>query len=61
MVKLNATLNEHVISTKTLLWEYNIFAWTYIDLKGIPLHIVQQYRIEFNTTILHVDYCSISL
>ncbi len=36
---------------ETLLWEYkDIFAWNYIDLKGIPPWIVQHY-IKLDTTI----------
>jgi hypothetical protein len=52
MVKLNATLDEQVVTnTKTLLREYkDIFAWNYIDLKGIPPSIAQ-HHIEFDTTI----------
>ncbi len=34
-----------------LLWEYkDAFAWTYKDLKGIPLELVQHW-IELDTTI----------
>jgi hypothetical protein len=38
---LNATLDELVATnTNNLFWEYkDIFAWNYIDLKGIPQQI----------------------
>jgi hypothetical protein len=54
IVKLNATLVEPVATnTKTLFREYNdIFAWNYIDLKGIPPQIVK-HCIKLNTIIPH--------
>jgi hypothetical protein len=41
-MELNATLDELVTtSTKTLLQKYkDIFAWNYINFKGIAPHIV---------------------
>jgi len=41
MVKLNVTLDEQVVTgTKSLFKEYkDIFAWMYVNLKGIPPHI----------------------
>jgi hypothetical protein len=52
IIKLNATLVELVATdTKTLFREYkDIFAWNYIDLKGIPPQIVQ-HCIKVNTII----------
>jgi hypothetical protein len=51
-MELNATLDELVAtSTKALFRKYtDIFAWNYIDFKGIAPHIVQ-HCIELDTTI----------
>jgi hypothetical protein len=52
MIKLNATLDESVVTnTKTLFREYeDIFAYNYTNLKGIPSCIIQ-HCIELDTTI----------
>jgi hypothetical protein len=52
MVKLNATLDKHVVTnTKTLFQKYkDIFGWNYTDLKGIP-PIIIQHCIKFDTII----------
>jgi hypothetical protein len=52
MVKLNVALVGLVATyIEALLKEYNdIFAWNYIDLKGIPPQIVQ-HCIKVNTII----------
>ncbi len=51
-VKVNPTLEPVVIDQLIeLLKEFkNVFAWTYKDLKGIPLEIAQ-HHIELNTTV----------
>jgi hypothetical protein len=51
-VKLNVDLNEPMVAiVEHLLQEFNdVFAWTYKDLKRIPLHIVV-HSMEFDTTI----------
>ncbi len=51
-VKINVDL-EHVVNyqlTKLLKEFKDIFTWTYKDLKGIPLEIVQ-HQIELDTSI----------
>jgi hypothetical protein len=52
MVKINAHLEKgKVLEVEQLLKEFkNVFAWTYKDLKGIPLELAQ-HKIELNTTI----------
>jgi hypothetical protein len=42
-VKANSNLKpKKVLELEELLWEYkDAFAWTYKDLKGIPLELVQ--------------------
>jgi hypothetical protein len=53
MVKINAQLEiGKVLEVEQLLKEFkDVFAWTYKDLKGIPLELTQ-HKIELNTTIL---------
>jgi hypothetical protein len=53
MVKINAQLEtSKVLEMEQLLKEFkDVFAWTYIDLKGIPPKLTQ-HRIELDTTIL---------
>jgi hypothetical protein len=53
MVKINAQLKtSKVLEMKRLLMEFkDVIAWTYKDLKGIPLELAQ-HRIELDTTIL---------
>ncbi len=52
MVKINAQLEiGKVLEMEQLLKEFkDVFTWTYIDLKGIPLELAQ-HRIELDTTI----------
>jgi hypothetical protein len=52
MVKINAYLETcKVLEVEQLLKEFkDVFAWTYKDLKGIPLEIAQ-HIIELDTTI----------
>jgi hypothetical protein len=52
IIKLKATLDELVTrNIEALLREYkDIFAWNYINFKGIPLHITQ-HQIELDITI----------
>ncbi len=54
-IKPKAMLDESITKNiKAMLQEYkDIFAWNYIDLKGIPSRIAQ-HHIELNTTIPHV-------
>ncbi len=53
MVKINAQLKtSKMLEMKQLLTEFkDVFAWTYKDLKGIPLELAQ-HRIELDITIL---------
>ncbi len=52
MVKMNAQLEiGKVLEVEQLLKEFkDVFAWTYKDLKGIPLELAQ-HIIELDTTI----------
>jgi hypothetical protein len=52
MVKINAQLETcKVLEVEQLLKEFkDFFAWTYKDLKGIPLELTQ-HKIEFDTII----------
>ncbi len=52
MVKINAQLEiGKVLELEQLLKEFkDVFAWTYKDLKGVPLKLAQQ-KIELDTTI----------
>jgi hypothetical protein len=52
MVKINAQLEiGKVLELEQLLKEFkDVFAWTYKDLKGIPLELAQ-HKIELDTTI----------
>jgi hypothetical protein len=52
MVKINAHLElGKVLELEQLLKEFkDVFAWTYKDLKGIPLELAQ-HEIELDTTI----------
>jgi len=52
MVKINAQLEIiKVLEVEQLLKEFkDVFAWTYKDLKGIPLELAQ-HIIELDTTI----------
>ncbi len=52
MVKINAQLEiGKVLEMEQLLKEFkDVFAWTYKDLKGIPIQ-VGQHKIELDTTI----------
>jgi len=53
VVKLNVNLNSSVTDdvVEQLLKEYRyVFAWTYKDLRSIPLHLTQ-HRIELDTNI----------
>ncbi len=52
MVKINAQLEiSKMLEVEQLLKEFkDVFAWTYIDLKGIPPELAQ-HRIELDTTI----------
>jgi hypothetical protein len=44
-------IEESLNSLKKLLLEYNdVFAWTYKDLKGIPLELAQ-HHVELDTSI----------
>ncbi len=51
-VKINAQLEiSKVLEVEQLLKEFkDVFAWTYKDLKGIPLELAQ-HKIELDTTI----------
>jgi hypothetical protein len=53
MVKINAELETgKVLEVEQLLKEFkDVFAWTYNDLKWIPLELTQ-HRIELDTIIL---------
>ncbi len=52
LVKINAHLEiDKVLEIEQLLKEFkDVFAWTYKDLKRIPLELTQ-YKIELNITI----------
>jgi hypothetical protein len=52
MVNINVTLDETTTtSTYALFLRYkDIFAWNYIDFKGIPPHIIQ-HHIKLGRTI----------
>ncbi len=51
-IKVNVqSIEERLNSLKKLLLEYkDVFAWTYKDLKGIPLELAQ-HRIKLDTSI----------
>jgi hypothetical protein len=61
MVKINAQLEiSKVLNVEQLLKELKyVFAWTYKDLKGIPLELAQ-HRIKLNITI-HVATLALGL